>query len=174
MFRVSCRDGEGKLIGVDEESTMRNVARFRNDSLNPKTTYHLKIVAVYNDGFQAESEEFSFTTPGNTSITIMCAHHLHLLICLTDRISPQNISITPAFRGSQSATVEWRFAGEDTDLSGFCVQVNDGCVTEVGPSLREAAIEGLRPSAINHISIAAVYQDGRVTKCQYNYQNDGK
>ena len=61
---MSCRGAEGKSIGVDEEPTLRNVARFKNNSLNPKTTYHLKIVAVYNDGFEAESEELAFTTPG--------------------------------------------------------------------------------------------------------------
>ena len=70
--------------------------------------------------------------------------------------------------------MKWSFAGEDTDLSGFHVQVNDDGVTEVGASAKEAVIGGLRPSAINPIIITAVYKDGRTKECLYNYQNDGK
>jgi hypothetical protein len=151
-FLMTCRGEGGESISVKEKLTMKNVAKFKNDLLEPKTEYHVKVVAVYNDGFEAESDEHSFTT--------------------LDRSSPQDVSITPAIRGSQNATVKWSFAGEDTDLSGFCVQVNDDGVTEVGASTREAAIGGLRLSAINHIDITAIYKDRRVTACQYNYQND--
>ena len=63
-FRVVCRDEEGKSINVKEKLTMKNVAKFRNDLLEPKTAYHVKVVAVYKDGFEAESDEHSFTTLG--------------------------------------------------------------------------------------------------------------
>ena len=173
-FRMTCRDEGGESISVKEKLTMKNVAKFKNDLLEPKTEYHVKVVAVYNDGFEAESDEHSFTTLGSvTNMHCWCSVTV-MNIYILDRSSPQDVSITPEFRGSQNATVKWEFPGEDTDLSGFCVQVNDDGVTEVGASTREAAIGGLRLSAINHIDITAMYKDGRVTACQYNYQNDGK
>ena len=63
-FRVICRNAEGKLIDVNEELMMRNVAKFENNQLKPWTTYYVRIVAVYKDGFEAASEESSFTTLG--------------------------------------------------------------------------------------------------------------
>ena len=59
-----CRNAEGQSINVKEKLTMRNVAKFKNDLLKPSTTYHVKIVAVYKDGFEAASDESSFTTLG--------------------------------------------------------------------------------------------------------------
>ena len=63
-FRIICRNDAGNLIDVKEKITMRNVAKFKNDSLKPRTTYHVKIVAVYKDGFEVASDESSFTTLG--------------------------------------------------------------------------------------------------------------
>lgn len=46
------------------ESTARTERIASLSSLKPSTTYHLKVVAEYEDGFQAESETFVFTTTG--------------------------------------------------------------------------------------------------------------
>ena len=69
-FRVICRNAEGKSINVKEKVTMRNVAKFKNDLLKPSTIYHVKIVAVYKDGFEAASDESSFTTLGMYFLTL--------------------------------------------------------------------------------------------------------
>ena len=66
-YRVVCRDEEGKSINVKEKLTMKNVAKFRNDQLKPNTKYHVKVVAVYKDGFEAESDGHSFTTLGTVT-----------------------------------------------------------------------------------------------------------
>ena len=47
-------------MDIGEELTPKNVAELKNDSLQLKTTYYVKVVAIYKDGFEAESEECSF------------------------------------------------------------------------------------------------------------------
>ena len=58
-------------MDIGEELPLKNVAEFKNDSLEPKTTYYVKVVAVYNDDFEAESKEYSFTTLGIHACTCM-------------------------------------------------------------------------------------------------------
>lgn len=48
---------------------LKNVASFSNAHLKPKTTYCVKVVAVYKDGFKAESDEVCFITKG-TSLNV--------------------------------------------------------------------------------------------------------
>ena len=63
-YRVICRDGKGNIMNIDQKSIGKNLAKFKNDKLEPNTTYHVKVAAVYKDGFEAKSEEASFTTLG--------------------------------------------------------------------------------------------------------------
>ena len=70
----------------------------------------------------------------------------------------------------------WKFAGDDTDLFRFHVQVDsrEGCRVEVRASDREAEVRELLPSTINRVTVTAVYKDGRQTDCSNEYQNDSK
>ena len=64
-FHVTCRNEEGKFYAsFPAKKEMENVAEFSNASLKPRTTYCAKVVAKYEDGFEAESDEVPFTTKG--------------------------------------------------------------------------------------------------------------
>ena len=54
--------GEGNMPVSESVPSTERLATLSN--LKPSTTYHLKVVAKYEDGFQAESEEITLTTPG--------------------------------------------------------------------------------------------------------------
>lgn len=75
-------------------------------SLKPSTIYHLKVVAEYDDGTQAESEEFIFTTSG-TFFYMFCYWYNEVYVPL-DHSSPQDTSHDSA---SQEAMVERPFPG---------------------------------------------------------------
>lgn len=57
-------DGDGEGSVPVSESTAPTERFACLSFLKPSTTYHLKVVAKYEDGFQAESENITFTTPG--------------------------------------------------------------------------------------------------------------
>ena len=99
---------------------------------------------------------------------------LALISFHTGRASPQDITITPTFWGSSEATVKWTFAGDDSDLFRFNVHVDGREDVEVRASDREAEVRELLPSAINRVTVTAVYKDGRQTECSCNYQNNSK
>ena len=100
--------------------------------------------------------------------------YLAPIFLYTGRVSPQDITITPTFWGSSLAIVKWTFAGDDRDLFRFNVQVDGREDVEVRASDREAEVRELLPSATNHVTVTAVYKDGRQTECSCNYQNDSK
>ena len=54
------------------------------------------------------------------------------------------------------------------------VDSREGCRVEVRASDREAEVRELLPSAINRVTVTAVYKDGRQTDCSNEYQNDSK
>ena len=64
-FRVICLDANGQLVDIDDSArpTLRNVAKFKNTSLVPENAYCVKVLAVYEDGFESESEPYQFTSP---------------------------------------------------------------------------------------------------------------
>ena len=103
----------------------------------------------------------------------LCSKH-HYTYLFTERCPPQDISITPTFLGSSKAMVKWHFADQDLHLSEFRVQVDGGENTVLSASVREAKIQGLRPSAINPVTVTAIYKDGVKTECCLNYKNDSK
>ena len=82
----------------------------------------------------------------------------------TERCVPQDISVTQNVNGSYKVT--WKFNGEDSDLSGFLVDVEGDEVKEVCASSRTAEIRGLKPAPTNIITVVALYKDGKQTECQ--------
>ena len=76
-FRVICQDEAGKSIEVKEKLTLKNVAKFKNNLLEPNTKYHVKVAAVYTDGFEAESAQLPFTTLGIHNVQIMLHYILY-------------------------------------------------------------------------------------------------
>ena len=59
-FRVICRDELGEQVDIAQEPTLKNVAEIKNWSLQSTVKYSVKVLAVYEDGFESESEESSF------------------------------------------------------------------------------------------------------------------
>lgn len=100
-----------------------------------------------------------------------CKHEI--LTFSIDRDSPENISITPAFPGSSEAKLKWVFSGHEREVDEFCISV-EGRERTVKASDREAEVQGLRPSATNHITVTAVYKDNVPKECAFSYQNSGK
>ena len=93
-FRVICRDGNGSIMNIGEKLIMKNVAEFKNDSLEPNTTYYVKVAAVYNDGFEAESEnEFAFRTPGGYTMYVIMLYIIHIIVPLTQNAAFLKISL---------------------------------------------------------------------------------
>jgi hypothetical protein len=152
-FRVICKDDEGKSLDIWEELTFKNIAEFKNKSLKPETTHHLTVVAVYKDGFESESDK------GVSFKTLVLA-------------PPHGISIEPVFHGGPTATVNWKYDGDDSDLSGFKIQLDGVDVAEEEASYRKTHISGLQPSTSYTIKVIAVYKDDQKTQCQVTYEND--
>ena len=63
-FKLVCHDEHRQLVHIEEKRVMKNVAEFSNKSLQYETKYYIKVVAIYDDEVESESEELSFTTSG--------------------------------------------------------------------------------------------------------------
>ena len=66
-FRVFCREDHGPAVHmdiIDDNSNFKNIAKLRNSHLKPQTQYHIKVLVVYEDGFESESKEQPFTSSG--------------------------------------------------------------------------------------------------------------
>ena len=61
-FRLICLDAGGQPVDIDY-NPLHHVAKFENTSLVPQCTYCVKILAVYEDGRESESEPYRFTSP---------------------------------------------------------------------------------------------------------------
>lgn len=58
-------DEVGSRVGVATPVSIGHKERFATfSSLKPNTTYHLKVIAEYEDSVRAESDKFTFTTSG--------------------------------------------------------------------------------------------------------------
>lgn len=64
MFRIKCQDDMNEEVDIKSNIKLKNVAEFKNDPLLPNTMYYVRVLAVYEDGFESESEEFSFKSCG--------------------------------------------------------------------------------------------------------------
>ena len=65
-FRVICIDGSGKGVDMNARQETQGevfVGELNNKFLVPETTYHIKVLAEYEDGFESESEPYPFTSP---------------------------------------------------------------------------------------------------------------
>lgn len=63
-FRVKCQDDMREDVNIKFDIKMKNVAEFKNDPLLPNTKYFVRVLAVYEDGFESESKECSFKSCG--------------------------------------------------------------------------------------------------------------
>ena len=66
-FRVICREDQGSPVDmdiIDDKPNFKNIAKLRNSHLKPQTQYHIKVLAVYEDGFESESKEHPFISSG--------------------------------------------------------------------------------------------------------------
>ena len=94
-------DGWGGRVDVPAPVSVHRKERFATFfSLKPNTTYHLKVIAEYEDSARAESEEFTFTTSGTFCGNVMIKYMFMYL----DRSFPQNIKLTPHYLTSPEAT----------------------------------------------------------------------
>ena len=59
-FEVVCRDDQQQPVDIGAKTTLKNVAEFKNTSLQPTKRYYIKVLAVYKDDFKSESEESSY------------------------------------------------------------------------------------------------------------------
>jgi hypothetical protein len=66
-FKLVCHDEHRQLVHIEEKRVMKNVAEFSNKSLQCEMKYYIKVVAIYDDEVESESEELSFTTSGRHS-----------------------------------------------------------------------------------------------------------
>ena len=55
-------------MDIQDVLTLKNVAEFKNENLLPDTKYFVRVLALYEDEFESESEESSFKTGGNDNI----------------------------------------------------------------------------------------------------------
>ena len=69
-FRVKCRDDMHEEVDIKFNMKLKNVAEFKNDPLLPNAMYYVRVLAVYEDGFESESEEFSFKLCGMLKVNL--------------------------------------------------------------------------------------------------------
>ena len=63
-FKLVCHDEHRQLVDIEEKCVLKNVAEFSNQSLQCVMKYYIKVVAIYDDDVESESDELSFTTSG--------------------------------------------------------------------------------------------------------------